>query len=190
MEPNILDLHQQRCPMALYLLNVTAQLEAGDSGNHLIIDSSSFKDIESHLLKRVRIYLCQSVKCDGYNSLIVVKETSLHVRNGCRWYQTAFPDPHAVSLVAILSFGFHHHLLFRHPMAPLFVAIVLAYLLEWRLSNLLPLEVPPRTLARLFCHFAFCRCDDGLCWRRFPTIWDQVANLVADIPKMYNGLQS
>ncbi|MDW6017784.1 sulfurtransferase TusA family protein [Vibrio plantisponsor] len=81
MEPNILDLRQQRCPMALLLAKRhTAQLEAGDSVTILISDSSSFKDIESYLLKQD--YLCQSVKCDGYNSLIVVKETSLHVRNG------------------------------------------------------------------------------------------------------------
>ncbi len=80
MEPNILDLRQQRCPMALLLAKRhTAQLEVGDSVSIFISDSSSYKDIESYLLKQS--YSCHSYQCDGYYSLIVVKEASLHVRN-------------------------------------------------------------------------------------------------------------
>lgn len=81
MEPNILDLRQQRCPMTLLLAKRhIAQLNTGDSVNILICDSSSFKDIKSFLLKQD--YLCNSTKCDGYYSITVVKETLLHVRNG------------------------------------------------------------------------------------------------------------
>lgn len=52
-----------------------------------------------------------------------------------RWYQRRFSDPHAVSLVAILLFGFIT-IYFGHLIAPLLVAIVLAYLLEWPVVKL------------------------------------------------------
>lgn len=48
-----------------------------------------------------------------------------------RWYKRRFSDPHAVSLVAILLFGFITIYFFGHLIAPLLVVIVLAYLLEW-----------------------------------------------------------
>lgn len=48
-----------------------------------------------------------------------------------RWYKRRFSDPHAVSLVAILLFGFATIYFFGHLIAPLLVAIVIAYLLEW-----------------------------------------------------------
>lgn len=81
MEPNILDLRQQRCPMALLLAKRhTAQLEVGDSVSILISDSGSLKDIQGYLLKQN--YSCNNTDNDGYYLLEVVKETSFNVRNG------------------------------------------------------------------------------------------------------------
>ncbi len=81
MEPNILDLRQQRCPMTLLLAKRhTAQLVTGESVTILINDTSSLKDIESYLLNHN--YSCSNSLSDGYYSLTVVKETSLNVRNG------------------------------------------------------------------------------------------------------------
>ena len=53
-----------------------------------------------------------------------------------RWYKRRFSDPHAVSLVAILLFGFITIYFFGNLIAPLLVAIVLAYLLEWPVAKL------------------------------------------------------
>ncbi len=53
-----------------------------------------------------------------------------------RWYYRRFSDPHAVSLVAILLFGFITIYFFGHLIAPLLVAIVLATCL----SGLLPIS--------------------------------------------------
>ncbi len=81
MEPNILDLRQQRCPMTLLLAKRhTAQLVTGESVTILISESSSLADIESYL--RNHNYSCSNTLSDGYYSLKVVKETSLNVRNG------------------------------------------------------------------------------------------------------------
>ena len=59
-----------------------------------------------------------------------------------RWYKRRFSDPHAVSLVAILLVGFITIYFFGHLIAPLLVAIVLAYLLEWPVNRLSKLGIP------------------------------------------------
>ena len=47
------------------------------------------------------------------------------------WYNRRFTDPKAMGLAAILLFGFVSIYFFSDLIAPLLVAIVLAYLLEW-----------------------------------------------------------
>ncbi len=105
-----------------------------------------------------------------------------------RWYKRRFSDPHAVSLVAILFFGFIIIYFFGHLIAPLLVAIVLAYLLEWPVAQLCRWKVP-RTLAVVAVILIFVGLMLLAVFGLVPTIWQQVANLVADIPKMYAGLQ-
>ena len=46
------------------------------------------------------------------------------------WYNRRFTDPQAMGLAAILLFGFVSIYFFSDLIAPLLVAIVLAYLLE------------------------------------------------------------
>lgn len=105
-----------------------------------------------------------------------------------RWYQRRFSDPHAVGLVAILFFGFIIIYFLGHLIAPLLVAIVLAYLLEWPVAQLTRLGIP-RTLAVFLVVFAFLGAMLFALIGIVPTIWQQVINLVNDIPNMYNGLQ-
>lgn len=106
-----------------------------------------------------------------------------------RWYKRRFSDPHAVSLVAILLFGFITIYLFGNLIAPLLVAIVLAYLLEWPVSQLSRLGVP-RTLAVILVILGFSSLMLVAVFGLVPTIWQQVGNLINDIPTMYVGLQS
>ncbi|EGA71076.1 hypothetical protein VISI1226_21744 [Vibrio sinaloensis DSM 21326] len=106
-----------------------------------------------------------------------------------RWYKRRFSDPHAVSLVAILLFGFITIYFFGNLIAPLLVAIVLAYLLEWPVSQLSRLGVP-RTLAVVLVILGFSSLMLVAVFGLVPTIWQQVGNLVNDIPTMYLGLQS
>ncbi|MDF4796232.1 AI-2E family transporter, partial [Vibrio parahaemolyticus] len=105
-----------------------------------------------------------------------------------RWYQRRFSDPHAVSLVAILLFGFITIYFFGHLIAPLLVAIVLAYLLEWPVVKLSRMGVP-RTLSVIIVLLIFISIMLIALFGLVPTIWTQVGNLINDIPNMYNGLQ-
>ncbi|OLQ89915.1 AI-2E family transporter [Vibrio ponticus] len=105
-----------------------------------------------------------------------------------RWYKRRFSDPHAVSLVAILFFGFITIYFFGNLIAPLLVAIVLAYLLEWPVAKLSKLGVP-RTLSVVFAILTFFTLAIVAIFGLVPTIWTQVGNLINDIPNMYSGLQ-
>ena len=105
-----------------------------------------------------------------------------------RWYKRRFSDPHAVSLVAILFFGFITIYFFGNLIAPLLVAIVLAYLLEWPVSQLSRLGIP-RTLGVVFVIVAFFSLVVVAMFSLVPTIWQQVGNLINDIPNMYLDLQ-
>ncbi len=105
-----------------------------------------------------------------------------------RWYKRRFSDPHAVSLVAILLFGFVTIYFFGHLLAPLLVAIVLAYLLEWPVAQLRRFGVP-RTVGVIAVILLFIGLMLIALFGLIPTIWTQVGNLINDIPNMYNGLQ-
>ncbi len=105
-----------------------------------------------------------------------------------RWYKRRFSDPHAVSLVAILLFGFITIYFFGHLIAPLLVAIVLAYLLEWPVTQMCRLGIP-RTFSVITVILIFIGLMLIAVFGLVPTIWTQVGNLINDIPNMYAGLQ-
>ncbi|AUI86715.1 AI-2E family transporter [Vibrio azureus] len=105
-----------------------------------------------------------------------------------RWYKRRFSDPHAVSLVAILLFGFITIYFLGHLIAPLLVAIVLAYLLEWPVTQMCRLGVP-RTFSVITVILIFTGLMLVAIFGLVPTIWTQVGNLLNDIPSMYAGLQ-
>lgn len=105
-----------------------------------------------------------------------------------RWYQQRFSDPHAVSLLAILLFGFFSIYFFGHLITPLLVAIVLAYLLEWPVSRCMKVGIP-RTIAVVIVLTGFISLMLVSFFGLVPTVWEQVVNLVNDVPNMYKELQ-
>ena len=105
-----------------------------------------------------------------------------------RWYKRRFSDPHAVSLVAILLVGFVTIYFFGDLIAPLLVAIVLAYLLEWPVTQLSRFHIP-RNLAVILVIVGFTSLMLLAVFGLVPTIWKQVGNLINDIPTMYQGVQ-
>ena len=104
------------------------------------------------------------------------------------WYRRRFSDPNAVSLLAVLIVGFVTIYFFGHLIAPLLVAVVLAYLLEWPVMHLQRWRLP-RTPAVILVLLAFIGLMLFALFGLVPTIWKQVANLVNDIPSMYTDLQ-
>lgn len=105
-----------------------------------------------------------------------------------RWYKRRFSDPNAVSLVAILLFGFVIIYFFGDLIAPLLVAIVLAYLLEWPVIQMVKIGLP-RSLSVAFVLVVFVGLMILAFFGLIPTIWNQVGNLINDIPAMYIDLQ-
>ena len=65
------------------------------------------------------------------------------------WYSRRLSDPHAMGLLAILLFGFIAIYFFSDLIAPLLIAIVLAYLLEMPINFLTKKLKFPRMLATL-----------------------------------------
>lgn len=102
------------------------------------------------------------------------------------WYFRRFSDPHAVSLVAILLAGFMVIFFFGHLIAPLLVAIVLAYLLEWPVVKLMNLGMP-----RFWSVCIVVGAFIGLLMIGFffivPNLWTQIVGFIADVPKMYSA---
>ena len=70
-----------------------------------------------------------------------------------QWYRRRFSDPEAIALLVILVAGFGILFFFSGLLAPLLVAIVLAYLLEWPTARLE--HIPP--LGDQHCPGAVCR---------------------------------
>ncbi|MDW6001539.1 AI-2E family transporter [Vibrio mangrovi] len=105
-----------------------------------------------------------------------------------RWYKRRFSDPHAVSLFAMLFFGFLIIYFMGHLIAPLLVAIVLAYLLEWPVTKMVRFGMP-RTVSVILVIAVFVSLMLVAVFGLIPTIWNQVGNLINDIPGMYSQLQ-
>jgi TusA-related sulfurtransferase len=75
MEPNILDLRQERCPMALLLAKRhTKGLTVGEQTQILVSDSNSMKDITRFLHNHLFSLTCEEM--NSYYRMQVIKEPS------------------------------------------------------------------------------------------------------------------
>ncbi|MEZ8575643.1 sulfurtransferase TusA family protein [Vibrio splendidus] len=73
MTPNILDLRQERCPMALLLAKRhSVKLEVGQALSIYVSDNSSMKDIVTFLSKQA--YDVITEVCSNYYHLLVIKK--------------------------------------------------------------------------------------------------------------------
>ncbi|WP_159566963.1 AI-2E family transporter [Budvicia diplopodorum] len=102
-----------------------------------------------------------------------------------RWYRRRFTDPQAVALLIILAVGFGIIYFFHDILAPLLVAIVLAYLLEWPTVKLQKMGLS-RGLAVGGVLILFCGVASLAALVVMPAVWQQGVNLLVDLPKMLN----
>ena len=73
MTPNILDLRQERCPMALLLAKRhSVKLEVGQSLSIYVSDNSSMKDIVTFLSKQAYDVIAEV--CSNYHHILVTKK--------------------------------------------------------------------------------------------------------------------
>ena len=102
------------------------------------------------------------------------------------WYNRRFTDPQAMGLAAILLFGFVSIYFFSDLIAPLLVAIVLAYLLEWPVRLLNEKLKCPRLVAAMLVLGSFISLVFVVVLILIPNLWAQLANLLSDLPHMFN----
>ena len=102
------------------------------------------------------------------------------------WYNRRFTDPQAMGLAVILLFGFVSIYFFSDLIAPLLVAIVLAYLLEWPVRLLNEKLKCPRLVAAMLVLGSFISLVFVVVLVLIPNLWAQLANLLSDLPHMFN----
>lgn len=104
-----------------------------------------------------------------------------------QWYRRRFSDPEAIALLVILLSGFGILFFFHGLLAPLLVAIVLAYLLDWPTVRLERLGLGRHWAASLVL-LLFVGVLLLLLLVVAPVAWQQGINLIRDMPGMFNKL--
>ncbi|MDF7681558.1 AI-2E family transporter [Enterobacteriaceae bacterium ESL0689] len=104
-----------------------------------------------------------------------------------QWYRRWFSNPDAIALLVILLAGFGIIFFFSHLLAPLLVAIVLAYLLEWPTVRLQYTGLS-RTWATVVILILFVGILLLMALVVIPVAWQQGMYLIRDMPGMLNKL--
>lgn len=105
------------------------------------------------------------------------------------WYRRRFTDPQAIALLVILLFGFGIIYFFNDILAPVMVAIVLAYLLEWPTHQLQKLGCS-RVWAATMVLVIFISLVMLIVLVVAPIAWQQGVTLVQDLPQMASKFYS
>lgn len=103
-----------------------------------------------------------------------------------QWYRRRFSDPQVVALFISLIIGFCIIFFFHDILAPLLVAIVLAYLLEWPTQKLGKLGLS-RVAAASIVLTIFMGISAMVFLIIVPIVWQQGMNLLFDLPSMVNS---
>ncbi|MDR5611689.1 MAG: AI-2E family transporter [Arsenophonus sp.] len=103
-----------------------------------------------------------------------------------QWYRRRFSDPQVVALFISLIIGFCIIFFFHDILAPLLVAIVLAYLLEWPIQQLGKLGLS-RLMAASIVLTIFMGISAMVFLIIVPIVWQQGMNLLFDLPSMVNS---
>ena len=104
-----------------------------------------------------------------------------------QWYRRRFSDPEAIALLIILVAGFGILFFFSGLLAPLLVAIVLAYLLEWPTVRLEAIGCSRRWATSLVL-IVFVGILLLMAFVVMPVAWQQGILLIRDMPGMLNKL--
>ena len=104
------------------------------------------------------------------------------------WYIRRLSDPQTMGLLAILLFGFLAIYFFGNLIAPLLIAIVLAYLLEMPIRFLNLRLRFPRIMATILVFGSFISIATIFFLILVPMLWNQSISLLRDLPAMFNKL--
>ncbi len=102
------------------------------------------------------------------------------------WYIRRFSDPQATALLTIILVAVVSLYFFGHLLAPLFIAIVFAYLLEYPVHLLQNRLHLPRLLSVVLVFSSVLGVIFLLVFGLMPMLWTQLAKLMSDLPNMLN----
>lgn len=99
------------------------------------------------------------------------------------WFKKYFSDPQVIILVFLLVFGLVAILMFGHMLMPVFVAMIIAYLLDG-FVNWLQLFRIPRNAGVIIVFVSFVALVAALIVGLFPLISYQISQFIQDFPGM------
>ena len=104
------------------------------------------------------------------------------------WYKYRFKDPNVSVLFLLLIAAFLVFYFFGNILAPLFVALVLSYLLDWPINYLMRYKIN-RSIATFIVMSLFLSLAVFGFLGVLPTVFKQGAALIQDLPAMFNQVQ-
>ena len=105
------------------------------------------------------------------------------------WYKHHFSDPNLSVLFLLLISAFALFYFFGGILIPLFVALVLSYLLDWPVNYLMRFKIN-RTFSTLIVMIIFLSLAIFAFLGILPTVFRQGASFIRDLPLMFNQVQA
>ncbi|WP_369434206.1 AI-2E family transporter [Psychromonas sp. MME1] len=105
-----------------------------------------------------------------------------------QWYKNRFEDPNLSALFLLLAFAILIFYFLGNILVPVFVALVLAYLLDWPVNYLVRCRLN-RTVATFLVMLLFVSVAIFAFLGVLPTVFKQGAELIKDLPAMFNQIQ-
>ncbi len=106
-----------------------------------------------------------------------------------RWYKRKFSDPDSAVLLMLLVVAIVVLTFWGGLLAPVLVAVVLAYLLDWPVSRLQGIGIT-RTYSSLIVLAIFIGVVSVAGVALVPVVWQQGVNLVNELPEIWQKAQS
>jgi putative permease len=102
------------------------------------------------------------------------------------WYTDNFTDPNQVSLALVLIFSIIVTYILVQTIAPILVAIVLAYMLEGLVQHLMKITTATRHFSVIIVFFLFLIISILTLFMLLPLLLDQLTLLVKSLPEIFN----
>jgi putative permease len=102
------------------------------------------------------------------------------------WYAENFTDPNQVSLALVLIFSITVTYILIQTIAPILVAIVLAYMLEGLVQHLMKITTVTRNFSVIIVFFLFLILSILTLFMLLPLLLDQLTLLVKSLPEIFN----
>lgn len=102
------------------------------------------------------------------------------------WYTDNFTDPNQVSLALVLIFSIIVTYILVQTIAPILVAIVLAYMLEGLVQHLMKITTATRHFSVIVVFFLFLIISILTLFMLLPLLLDQLTLLVKSLPEIFN----